>query len=599
MLSSDIHPALKRALEARGYEQLTPVQEAVLQPGLDERDLLVSAQTGSGKTVAFGIAIAPTLLGEAERLAPSPQPMALVIAPTRELAIQVQNELEWLYADTGARIASCIGGTDARREARELNRGAHIVVGTPGRLCDHLSRGALDLSAVRCVVLDEADEMLDMGFRDELEQLLDGAPAERRTLLFSATIAREIVSLAKRYQKDAARVDTVSGAKQHSDITYRAVVTAPQEIERSLVNVLRFYESPTAMVFCNTRMMVNQVQAALLERGFASVAISGEMGQNERSRAIESLRSGQARVCVATDVAARGIDVPALNLVIHASIPTSAETLLHRSGRTGRAGRKGTSVVMVPFSQRRRAERLLSLAKLNASWDAVPTADAIAEQDAQRLLEDPILTAASGETDDALVTKIAETHDAKALAAALVGMYRARLPGVEALRPVSIEAPRRERGERSERAPREERVMAGQWFRMGVGRTERADPKWLIPLICRLGGVQKREIGSIRIDQEQTHFQIADESVDRFKSCLAGADADEVTIEASEAPQGGHYGARGRNPGEGKRFGKGGPRGGAGGGYKGRGGAGPNRSRSEGSRGGRPPGDGSSRRRRP
>lgn len=606
MLSSDIHPALKRALEARGYEQLTPVQEAVLQPGLDERDLLVSAQTGSGKTVAFGIAIAPTLLGEAERLAPSPQPMALVIAPTRELAIQVQNELEWLYADTGARIASCIGGTDARREARELNRGAHIVVGTPGRLCDHLSRGALDLSAVRCVVLDEADEMLDMGFRDELEQLLDGAPAERRTLLFSATIAREIVGLAKRYQQNAARVDTVTGAKQHSDITYRAVVTAPQEIERSLVNVLRFYESPTAMVFCNTRMMVNQVQAALLERGFASVAISGEMGQNERSRAIESLRSGQARVCVATDVAARGIDVPALNLVIHASIPTSAETLLHRSGRTGRAGRKGTSVVMVPFSQRRRAERLLALAKLNASWDAVPTADAIAEQDAQRLLEDPILTAASGDTDDTLVTKIAETHDAKTLASALVGMYRARLPGVEALRPVSIEAPRRsdrpERGERAERAPREERVMAGQWFRLGVGRTERADPKWLIPLICRLGGVQKREIGSIRIDQEQTHFQIADESVDRFKSCLAGADADEVTIEPSEAPQGGNFGPRGRNPGEGKRFGKGGPRGGGsggGGGYKGRGGSGPGRSKPDGARGPRPTCDGSSRRRRP
>ncbi|GBR53697.1 DNA/RNA helicase [Neokomagataea thailandica NBRC 106555] len=608
MLSSDIHPALKRALEARGYEQLTPVQEAVLQPGLDERDLLVSAQTGSGKTVAFGIAIAPTLLGEAERLAPSPQPMALVIAPTRELAIQVQNELEWLYADTGARISSCIGGTDARREARELNRGAHIVVGTPGRLCDHMSRGALDLSALRCVVLDEADEMLDMGFRDELEQLLDGAPAERRTLLFSATIAREIASLAKRYQKNAARVDTVSGAKQHSDITYRAVVTAPQEIERSLVNVLRFYESPTAMVFCNTRMMVGQVQAALLERGFASVAISGEMGQNERSRAIESLRSGQARVCVATDVAARGIDVPALGLVVHASIPTSAETLLHRSGRTGRAGRKGTSVLMVPFSQRRRAERLLALAKLNASWESVPTADAIAEQDAQRLLEDPILTAASGDTNDALVTKIAETHDAKALAAALVGMYRARLPGVEALRPVSIEAPRRERtergerGERAERAPREE--MAGQWFRMSVGRTERADPKWLIPLICRLGGVQKREIGSIRIDQEQTHFQIADESVDRFKSCLAGADADEVTIEPSDAPQGGHYGARGRNPGEGKRFGKGGPRGGgaggSGGGYKGRGGSGFSRSKSEGPRGGgRPTGDGSSRRRRP
>ncbi|MFT8990010.1 MAG: DEAD/DEAH box helicase [Gluconobacter albidus] len=607
----DTHPALKRALEARGYEQLTPVQEAVLQPGLDERDLLVSAQTGSGKTVAFGLAIAPTLLGDADRLPPSPQPMALVIAPTRELALQVQSELKWLYAETGARIASCIGGTDARSEARELSRGVHIVVGTPGRLCDHLSRGSLDLSALRCVILDEADEMLDMGFRDELEQLLDAAPTERRTLLFSATIAREIASLARRYQKNAERIDTVSGAKQHSDITYRCVVTPPQEIERSLVNVLRFYESPTAMVFCNTRMMVNQVQATLLERGFASVAISGEMGQNERSRAIESLRSGQARVCVATDVAARGIDVPALNLVIHASIPTAAETLLHRSGRTGRAGRKGTSVLMVPVSQRRKAERLLQMAKIQAEWEAVPMAAAIAEQDKTRLMDDPILTNAVDDMSDELVNQLAEKYDATKLAAALVGLYRARLPKVEQVRPMSVEAPRHtERGERGERAPREEHVMAGEWFKMSVGRTERADPKWLIPLICRLGGVQKREIGSIRIDQEQTYFQIADESVVRFKSCLAGAEADEVTIEPSEAPAGG-MGPRGRNPGEGKRFGgggrpggggfKGGPRGGAGGGagggYKGRGGSGYGRPKpAAGGEG--PRGDGSSRKRR-
>ncbi|GLQ59974.1 hypothetical protein GCM10010937_17770 [Gluconobacter japonicus] len=599
----DTHPALGRALAARGYEQPTPVQEAVLQPGLEDRDLLVSAQTGSGKTVAFGLAIAPTLLGEADRLPPSPQPMALVIAPTRELALQVQSELEWLYAETGARIASCIGGTDARREARDLNRGAHIVVGTPGRLCDHQSRGSLDLSGLRCVVLDEADEMLDMGFRDELEQLLDASPAERRTLLFSATIAREIASLAKRFQKDAKRIDTVSGAKQHSDITYRCVVTAPQEIERSLVNVLRFYESPTAMVFCNTRMMVGQVQAALLERGFASVAISGEMGQNERSRAIESLRSGQARVCVATDVAARGIDVPALNLVIHASIPTASETLLHRSGRTGRAGRKGTSVLMVPMNQRRRAERLLAMARVNAEWEAVPTAAAIAAQDTQRLLEDPILANASEETTDELVLKLAETYDAKKLAAALVEMYRARLPQVEQIRPMSVDAPssRGERGERGERAPREERVVSGQWFKMGVGRTERADPKWLIPLICRLGNVQKRDIGSIRIEQDQTYFQITDESVERFKSCVAGAEPDEVTIEPSAEPAGGGYGARGRNPGEGKRFGrpgggggfKGGPRSGGGGGYKGRGGSGFSRSKAGG-----PTGEGTSRKRR-
>ncbi|MCX5615240.1 DEAD/DEAH box helicase [Bombella saccharophila] len=549
----DTHPALTRALATRGYEQPTPVQEAVLEPALEGRDLLVSAQTGSGKTVAFGLAFSSDLLGEGDQMAPTKAPLALVIAPTRELAMQVQAELSWLYGETGARIASCIGGTDARREARALTSGAHIVVGTPGRLCDHLSRGKLNLAALRVVVLDEADEMLDMGFREELEQLLDASPKDRRTLLFSATIAREIASLARRYQKEAKRIDTVSGQKQHADITHRCVVTAPQEVERSLVNVLRYYESQTAMVFCNTRLLVNQVQAALLERGFASVAISGEMGQNERSRAIESLRSGAARVCVATDVAARGIDVPALGLVVHASVPSSSDTFLHRSGRTGRAGRKGVSVLMVPFNQRRKAERVLAQARVKAEWEPVPTAEAIAEKDAQRLLEDPILT---GEVDasvpEEIVAKLVEQFDAAHLARALVGFHKAHLPRVEHIRPVSVEPPTR--GAAREGTGRGH-DMSGSWFRLGVGRSEKADPKWLIPLICRLGGVQKRDIGSIRIQQEDTLFQISDEKVARFNACRAGADKDEVTIEPAEAPAGGAGPRRGRGGPPGRRFG--------------------------------------------
>lgn len=548
----DTHPALTRALKGRGYEQPTPVQEAVLESGLDGRDLLVSAQTGSGKTVAFGLAFASDLLKDGETLPPTKTPLALVIAPTRELAMQVQTELTWLYAETGARIASCIGGTDARREARTLERGAHIVVGTPGRLCDHLSRGKLKLSSLRVIVLDEADEMLDMGFREELEQLLDASPEGRRTLLFSATIAREIASLARRYQKDAKRIDTVSGQKQHADITHRCVVTAPQEVERSLVNVLRYYESQTAMVFCNTRLLVNQVQAALLERGFASVAISGEMGQNERSRAIESLRSGSARVCVATDVAARGIDVPALGLVVHASIPSSSDTFLHRSGRTGRAGRKGVSVLMVPFNQRRRAERVLAQARIKAEWKSVPTADAIAERDAQRLFEDPILNNGDASVAGEIVSQLTERFDAEQLARALVGFHKAHLPRVEDIRPVSVEPPARSPREGGSRG----HEMSGSWFRLGVGRSEKADPKWLIPLICRLGGVQKRDIGSIRIQQDDTLFQISDEKVARFNACRAGADKDEVTIEPSEAPVGGGGGPRrGRGGPPGRRFG--------------------------------------------
>ncbi|QDH15328.1 DEAD/DEAH box helicase [Oecophyllibacter saccharovorans] len=624
----DTHPALTRALQAKGYENPTPVQAAVLKPDLEKKDLLVSAQTGSGKTVAFGLAAAPTLLGDKDRLGAPAAPEVLVIAPTRELAGQVRNELQWLYAETGAVIALCIGGTDARREARMLERGAHIVAGTPGRLCDHLDRKQLDLSKVRVVILDEADEMLDMGFREELEKLLDAAPADRRTLLFSATIAREIAALARKFQKDAERIDVSSGQKQHSDISYRAVVTPPHEMVPSLVNVLRYYNAPTAMVFCNTRQMVGEVQKALQERGFASVAISGEMGQNERTRAIESLRSGLAHVCVATDVAARGIDVPALGLVIHASVPTSVEALLHRSGRTGRAGRKGTCVLMVPFNQRRRAERLLAQARIKAEWEPVPTAAQIYAQDARHLLDSPLLSqpaaqstapateeavsapaapvasegaavehqpadmtaenapseqtadhAPAAETEtpvpaegeaaehhstetsepgtventlapteapediaepDELVRELTDHYTAAQLANALVRLYRERLPQVEDVRPVAADA---QRG-----APADYSTMKGAWYRIDVGREGKADPKWLIPLICRIGGIQKRDIGSIRIFPTYSLFQVAEDKVARFDSCRAGADADEPKISPASAPKGGFAPRAGRKP---------------------------------------------------
>jgi ATP-dependent RNA helicase DeaD len=548
----ETHPALRRALDARGYEEPTPVQKAVLDVAADGRDLLVSAQTGSGKTVAFGLAMADTLLGGAERFEPATTPLAVIIAPTRELAMQVQRELAWLYGPAGARIVSCIGGMDARREARALEIGAHIVVGTPGRLCDHQSRGRLVLSGLRVVVLDEADEMLDLGFRDELQQLLDAMPATRRTLLFSATIAKDIATLARRYQRDALRIDTLSGAQQHADITYRAVVTDAREIIPAVVNILRFTDSPTTLVFCATRELVRHMQGALLERGFSSVALSGELGQSERTRAIESLRTGQAKVCVATDVAARGIDIPALALVVHASLPTDSATLLHRSGRTGRAGRKGVCALVVPVSMRRRAERLLAMAKVTAEWGAVPTAEAIRAQDAERLLNDPILTEGAAPGDEALVTRLAENRSAEQLAGALLQMYRARLPDPEDIRPLRVEAPRAsaphegDYARRKEHSPREEFAQngPGTWFSMSVGRQDKADPKWLVPLICRLGGVRKNDIGAIRIADDHTLFEIATATAERFTACVAATDSDEVQISAAQAPAGGPRGGQ-------------------------------------------------------
>lgn len=534
----ETNPALARALAARGYSEPTPVQAAVLQDDAAGRDLLVSAQTGSGKTVAFGLAFAATLLGEAERFGPAAEPRALIVAPTRELALQVHGELTWLYADTGARIVSCVGGMDARREARALADGCHIVVGTPGRLRDHLERGQLDASGLRVVVLDEADEMLDLGFREDLEFILDATPAERRTLLFSATIARDIANLARRYQRDALRIDTLVRNEPHGDIEYRAVRVAPNDVEHGVVNLLRFFEVRAALVFCATREAVRHLHANLMERGFAAVALSGEMSQNERSHALQALRDGRARVCIATDVAARGLDLPDLALVIHADLPNNRATLLHRSGRTGRAGRKGISALIVPYTRRRKAEQLIAAAGVEAHWGRPPTADEIRARDQERLLEDPLLVEAPTAEDLALGRALLGGRSAEEIAAALIRLHRSRLPAPEDLIEETPARPAfRDRDQRPPRERRDDRPEGEMsWFRMPVGRQANADPKWLIPLICRLGHVTKREIGAIRVFDRETKFEIVREVADRFAEAVRQAPPGEIRIDTAAAP---------------------------------------------------------------
>ena len=555
-----MNPALARALTEQGYEEPTPVQAAVLEKSAADRDLLVSAQTGSGKTVAYGLAMASTILGEAERLPPAGAPQALTIAPTRELALQVARELAWLYGRAGARVETCVGGMDSRREQRALAAGAQIVVGTPGRLRDHLERGHLDLSALEVVVLDEADEMLDLGFKEDLEFILEAMPAERRTLLFSATIARDIAALAHSYQKAAVRIDTVRSNEPHGDIEYRAIRVAPNEIELAVVNVLRFFEAQGTLVFCATREAVRHLHAALRERGFDAVALSGEMSQRERTDALQALRDGRARVCVATDVAARGLDLPDLGLVIHADLPANRQGLLHRSGRTGRAGRKGISVLLAPYTRRRRVEQLLASAGVDATWSGPPSAEEIRAGDQARLLADPILTETPSEEDLALGRLLLENSPPEVIAAALIRQHRAKLPAPEDLfdpgeqRGGGGTGRDRERGPdrggrrddragddrpRPERAPRESYARSetdGVWFRMAVGRNSNADPKWLLPMICRRGHVTKKDIGQIRIFDRETKFEITREAVDRFKAAVASAPGEPIRIEAAGAP---------------------------------------------------------------
>lgn len=522
---------LTEALAARGYTAPTPVQAAVLDQAADSRDLIVSAQTGSGKTVAFGLAMAPQLLAESGIALPAEAPLALVIAPTRELALQVSTELEWLYAATGARVATCVGGMNPAQERRVLERGPQIVVGTPGRLRDHLERGALKLDALRVAVLDEADEMLDMGFREDLEELLDSTPDGRRTLLFSATMPKPIVALARRYQQDALRISTVDPDRGHGDISYQAIAIAPSDIEHAVVNLLRLHEAETAMLFCATRDNVRHLHASLTERGFAAVALSGEHSQNERNQALQALRDKRARVCVATDVAARGIDLPSLSLVIHVEIPRDAETLQHRSGRTGRAGKKGTAILLVPYPRRRRVEAMLRGARIPAQWIAPPSAADIRQADSERLLASLRAPVELGEDDRALAARLMAELGAEDIAAALVHALRARLPEPEEL--LGAEAAAAAAAPGAPRAGFEN----SQWFRMNVGRNQNADPRWLLPLLSRRGHVGRGEIGAIRIGANETLFEVPAGIASRFLAAVrrsAKDDEDGVEIVPAE-----------------------------------------------------------------
>lgn len=536
-----IAPSLAEALAKKGYEALTPVQEAVLDPALADQDLLVSAQTGSGKTVAFGLALAASILRDEPRLLDATEaPLALIIAPTRELALQVTKELEWLFGPSGGKITSCIGGMDIRDERRALGRGVHFVVGTPGRLVDHIRRSSLNMEALSAVVLDEADEMLNMGFREELETILEAAPEDRRTLMFSATVSKPIARLAQNYQRDAVRVNTMSAKSAHVDIEYHALTVATSDVEKAIINLLLFHDAPNAIVFCARREAVNRLMARLNNRGFSVVALSGEFSQKERTNSISALRDGRARVCVATDVAARGLDLPGLDLVIHADLPRNKEGLLHRSGRTGRAGRKGVCALIVPSRARRRTERLFQDAGIDADWRLPPSPADIEAALNEKLLANDVFELPLKENETELAAALQDKFTPDQLSAAIVRLTRSKDSAPEVLMdPAKGDAkgPRKERkdrydpdkADRGDRPDRPKRGGAksdfpdGVWIKIGVGRKNNADPKWIIPMLCKSGGFSRNSIGVIQISPGATHVELKPEAADMLMEA-AGAE---------------------------------------------------------------------------
>jgi ATP-dependent RNA helicase DeaD len=564
-----VSPPLRAALEARGFTALTPIQEAVLDPELAGRDLRIFSQTGSGKTVAVGLGLAPELeraVASRKELvasgAPLPRgahPFAIVIAPTRELAAQVAKELSWLYEPLGAEVVVVTGGSSVPKELQELRRGPMVVVGTPGRLLDHLGRGAIEPELVGVIVLDEADQMLDMGFKDELDQILGMMPAERRTLLLSATFPREVARLADRCQKDPVVAGTGRAGEVNQDIAHVVHLVLPEERDRAIANLLLLSPGERALVFVRTREGAAELADKLSDVGIPARAIHGDLEQRDRTRTLDAFRTGSVSTLIATDVAARGLDVPDVARVIQADPPNDAEVFTHRSGRTGRAGKKGTTISLVAPIARDHVLRLLRRAGVEATWSAAPSVAEVNAAVDERLLEELADATASAVDADPRVRALAErllaTHAPQELVTALL----ARATRAGACEPFEVtpilpppvapkktraelwaerrDAPRttppprgrHEHGDRDEHggdraareAPRHEGFVP---FKVTWGARHGADPRRVLAMACRRGGVSGQDIGAIRVGDFASTFEVAAEVAEGFAESAARPD---------------------------------------------------------------------------
>jgi ATP-dependent RNA helicase DeaD len=339
-------PELCQALSGLGYEEPTPIQQAAIPPLLDGRDLVGQAATGTGKTAAFALPVLQRLLVEGART----EPLALVLVPTRELAMQVSEAMHRYGHEIGARVLPIYGGQPIGRQLRSLDRGIDVVVATPGRALDHINRGTLKLSGLEIVVLDEADEMLDMGFAEDIEEILGHTPDSRQTALFSATIPPRIGSLVRRYLRDPVRVELGREASASPDglLVRQTAYVVPRGHKSAALGRVLDLEAPTAaVVFCRTRDEVDQLAETLNGRGYRAEALHGGMDQQQRDRVMGRLRAGSLDLLVATDVAARGLDIEQLTHVVNYDVPSAPDVYVHRIGRVGRAGREGTAITLV------------------------------------------------------------------------------------------------------------------------------------------------------------------------------------------------------------------------------------------------------------
>ncbi len=511
------------SLHKKGFEEPTPIQAKTIPFLLaNKKDLIGKAQTGTGKTAAFGIPIIENIVPDSKRV------QAIILAPTRELAIQVAEELSSFAEEQKTRIIAVYGGQPIERQISRLQRGVDIVVGTPGRILDHLERKTLDISKVSYIVLDEADEMLNMGFIDDIEAILKAAPKERRTVLFSATMPEHIERLAKKYMNEyeviAVAKDNVSKAN-----IQQIYFEVPQSDKfEALFRIIDVEESFYGLVFCRTKVDADEISHKLANRGCRAEAIHGDLSQGQREKVLQKFRAKKITALVATDVAARGIDIDNLTHVINYSLPQDPESYVHRIGRTGRAGKSGIAITLITPSEYRKLVSIQRMSNMTITKQKVPNVSEVIESKKQRikssLLE--IISAGNFGDLDAISEEIlAETSDPKVAISALL-----KLAFKEELNEKSYS----EINEYSKNKDYyyDDRGMSGKPIgdqgrrsyvdRKGTarlfiakGRADNMDPKSLVNFIQRETGVDQRHIDDVKMFDAFSFFAVPFEDAEK------------------------------------------------------------------------------------
>lgn len=501
-------PVLK-ALREIGYETPSAIQGATIPTLLAGRDVVGMAQTGTGKTAAFALPIV-------DRLDPAQKtPQALVLAPTRELALQVCEAFE-KYAGhlKGVHVLPVYGGQGYGVQLSALRRGVHVVVGTPGRIIDHLEKGTLDLSELKYLVLDEADEMLKMGFAEDVETILAETPDTKQVALFSATMPAAIRRMSKQYLHEPEEITVAAKTTTSANITQRYLITAWQRKMDALTRILEVENFDGMIVFGRTRSVTEEIAEKLRARGYSAAAINGDIAQAQREKTVGQLRSGKLDILVATDVAARGLDVERISHVVNYDIPTDTESYVHRIGRTGRAGRTGDAISFVTPKERWLVRAIEKATRQQLTEMSLPSVDEVNETRLSRF--DDRISAALAETERVdrfrdIVTHYMRHHDVPevdvAAALAIVAQGETPLllqPDPDPVRPARANRDRDGRDDRAGDGPRRERRERGDGgaystYRIAVGKRHRVEPRQIVGALANEGGLRRDDFGRIQI----------------------------------------------------------------------------------------------------